>query len=389
MVVYNSDRIIINQHISSYTKKHQTRIELMIKKNMLYAMIVTIITTLSGCATEANFNNTSNQQPNSYKLVQINNQTISANNRYQLVSDSISLRRISKSLTRPYIYNIRHGDALSVVVWGYPKLNNPQGTTYQSNPVIYDVENNGDIYYPYVGAIHINGKTITDARKTIYNALKKHIKDPQINVQIVGYNNAHASIYGEVKDAERIPLKSVPITLMDAIDLSGGTTTDADVHHISIKRGNKNYPVNLSSKPANKPIILQNGDIIYIPNVRQYRVFVLGAVHNPTSIWMNKQNFSIADALAEAYGINNTRSNQNIYVLRSYPHGKMVAYYMNLSHKTTLFYAQQFHLRNNDIVYVGTRLLSHWNDMISQLLPTTQIPYYLSRTTREIQLISK
>lgn len=65
-----------------------------------------------------------------------------------------------------YEYHVERGDVLQVTVYDHPELTNPSGSNNNNveNSGI-TVENDGTIYYPYIGKVPVAGRTVDEIRE--------------------------------------------------------------------------------------------------------------------------------------------------------------------------------------------------------------------------------
>lgn len=314
-----------------------------------------------------------------------------------------------------YNYQIGPQDVLSIVIWGHPELttgdNSDTGGAspntsptalsaaslsqgLSSNKAGVTVNTAGNIFYPYVGYIHVGGLTTDQAREVITDKLSKFILNPQVTVQVIGFNSQKVEVTGAVKSSSVIPLTNVPLTVLNAITAAGGpilcgvSTTDtqggvaslcADLQHITLQRGNKTVAVNLNNLTAangnSENWILQNGDVIRVPNNNQYRIFVLGAVSVQGPYNMVDGEMTLKEAIGDARGLTDGSDPRYTYVIRNYQH-KPEIYYLNLRSPDALNLAADFELKPEDVVFVSTSLLQTFNEVLGQITPSLQTAVY-------------
>lgn len=127
-------------------------------------------------------------------------------------------------------------------------------------------------------------------------------------------------------------------------------------------------------------LLLQDGDLIHVPRNDADKIFVLGEVNRPRSLNMSRNGTSLAEALAEANGINENRANgRGIYVLRNTgitkddkgrPVYKATVFHLNAASAFGFMLADKFPLEARDVVYVSPAPITRWNRFLSQLLPS-------------------
>ena len=150
-----------------------------------------------------------------------------------------------------YAYHVGPHDILSIVVWNHPEFtetgDNPRGTELENTQFHqhstlttsgYLVGSNGMIYFPLAGNIAVAGKTIEQIRSKLKAALSPYIRDPQIQVRVMGFRSQKVYVLGEVGKPGIISITDMPLSITDAISLAGGLSQDsADPEHIYVFRG--------------------------------------------------------------------------------------------------------------------------------------------------------
>ena len=127
-------------------------------------------------------------------------------------------------------------------------------------------------------------------------------------------------------------------------------------------------------------LLLQDGDLIHVPRNDADKIFVLGEVNRPQSLIMSRNGTSLAEALAEANGIDENRADgRGVYVLRNtgitndadgLPVYHATIYNLNAASAVGFMLADKFPLEVRDIVYVSPAPITRWNRFLSQLLPS-------------------
>lgn len=133
----------------------------------------------------------------------------------------------------------------------------------------YQVDESGNINYPFVGKINVGSLTTTDASLKIQNALKEYVANVSVTVKFI---DNQISILGEVERQGVYTFPQDKINIYEALSLGGGLTRYGNRKNIIVVRqeGEKlmHYKLNLSdSKIANKEFyyILPNDVIIVEP----------------------------------------------------------------------------------------------------------------------------
>jgi polysaccharide export outer membrane protein len=278
---------------------------------------------------------------------------------------------------RAYDYRVGPQDVLSVTVWDHPELTIPAGEYRPAELSGNLVDSSGNIFFPYAGVIKVAGLTVTQVRELITKRIKKYVVKPQLDVRVVAYRSQKVNVVGEVKKTGFVPITDVPLTLVDAISQAGGFNPEADMENVSVSRKGNLLKFNMlafnDDGDTSQNMLLQDGDIVHVPDRSQKKVFVMGEVRKPSAYLMHKGRMSLAEAIAAAQGFDPIAANPGkIYVIRGDKDGAKV-YWLNANSPDTLLLSTQFALDPQDVVYISTASVSRWNRLISQILPSVQL----------------
>lgn len=143
-----------------------------------------------------------------------------------------------------------------------------EGETASLLSATYGVDARGDIDFPVLGQIHVEGLTLKEVQKTIADLIiqRGYIKEPVVKADLV---NFRVTVLGELGQKE-IEVEGNSINLLQVIsglnkDNEGAKIPDVMV--IRTENGERTaYTVNLQSKELfNSPVFyLQQNDIVYI-----------------------------------------------------------------------------------------------------------------------------
>ena len=124
-------------------------------------------------------------------------------------------------------YLIGPGDVIQVIVWDHPELTIPAGSFRDAETSGQQVGEDGYMYYPYVGMIKAGGMNVAALRDELTARISAYIQNPQLDVRVVGFRSQRIYVVGEVNSPGVLPLNDLPMTIADAISLSGGLTPTA------------------------------------------------------------------------------------------------------------------------------------------------------------------
>lgn len=273
----------------------------------------------------------------------------------------------------PSIYKLGPGDVVNITVWEHPELTIPQGEFRSAEAAGNLIDEDGNLFYPYCGMIGASGYTRGQLRSQLKKCLARVIRKPQVDVRIIQYRSQRVYVGGAVNQPGMIPLSDIPVYAMDAVNLAGGLTLDANPRYATVTRDGKAFDIDLKhyteSGDANQNPLLKAGDTLHIRHAQDVRVNMLGEFTRPQSLPLGNGMETLADALAAASGLNPTAAEPSrILVMRARGNGNVVMW-LDSSNPLQLAAAQRMPLEHGDVVYVDQTGLTRWNRVISQMLP--------------------
>ncbi|WP_374973842.1 polysaccharide export protein [Spongiibacter marinus] len=283
-----------------------------------------------------------------------------------------------------YQYRVGPGDVLTITVWEHPELTIPAGSFRTAAEGGNEVKADGTVFYPYAGELQVNGLTTAEIKAQLEQKLASVIKRPQVDVRVADFRSQRVYVSGAVRQPGVVPVTKIPLTLIDAIEQLGGLANNASWGDIQLTRNGETQSISLRSLYEtgawSENLLLQHGDLIHVPRNDADKVFVLGEVNRPQGILMSRTGTSLAEALANANGINENRADgRGIYVLRNtgvsrdedgMPVYNATIYHLNAASAVGFMLADKFTLSPRDIVYVSPAPITRWNRFLSQLLPS-------------------
>lgn len=289
----------------------------------------------------------------------------------------------------PTTYTIGPGDVVGIVVYDHPELLPNAGAviSQQTDPTGISVASGfivsatGEISFPYVGRVTLQGLTEIQASDVISRKISEYIKDPQVSVRIQAFRSRRAFVEGEVKTPGLQVFTDVPMTLAEAISRSGGITATGDRSFVTLTRGEQTHVLNLPmlqelGRDASR-IPLRNGDVINVRSRDESKVYVMGEVLRPSALLMRNGKLSLNEAIGESGGPNLLTSNTGqIYVIRNSAQGNPQIYHLNAKNPVALALADRFPLKPRDVVYIDPVPLVMWNRIVSLILPSAQVLYF-------------
>jgi polysaccharide export outer membrane protein len=275
-------------------------------------------------------------------------------------------------------YLIGAGDVIQVIVWDHPELTIPAGSFRDAESSGQQVGEDGYMYYPYVGMVKAEGMNVAALRDVLTSRLSRYIQNPQLDVRVVGFRSKRVYVVGEVSTPGVLPLNDLPMTIADAISLSGGLTPNAWKSGVNVSRAGKIYEIDLKAlydhADSTQNLMLKHGDIVNVLDRSQQKVFLMGEVRNPSSVEIINGELTLAAAIGEVGGFNqNTANPSAIYVIRGTEGGNPQIFHLDAEFATGMLLAERFDMQAQDVVFVDTAGVSQWNRVITQLLPSITV----------------
>ncbi|MDZ7662787.1 polysaccharide export protein [Thiohalophilus sp.] len=279
-------------------------------------------------------------------------------------------------------YHVGPGDVLNITVWEHPELTIPAGEFRDPEQAGHLVSTKGTIFYPYAGELAVAGKTLDEIRSLLQSKLTHYIQNPQVGVRVAAFRSKRAFVTGEVNQPSVLPITDTPLTLLEAINRSGGASEIADLRNVVLSRGERSQRVDLLELyrgDQRQPLYLRDGDQVYVPDHFDNKVFVLGEVNKQSAQLMRNSRMTLAEAISGVEGLNQSSADPSrIYVIRGNLEKPRV-YQLNAESPDALLLATMFELQPRDVIYVSIAGISRWNRLMSQILPTVQTLWQTDR----------
>lgn len=176
----------------------------------------------------------------------------------------LSILTLSPAISYPEEYKVQSGDILLITVYEQIDL-----TTKVR------VNSKGEITFPLLGTVEVNGLTVDEMEKKISALLEKdYLVDPQVNVFIEEYHPEKVFVMGFVnRPGEYELFKDRPTTVLEAITMAGGFKEGSSKNGTKIIRVENGKEVTIPievtdiTKKGNKDkdVPVRPGDIVVVP----------------------------------------------------------------------------------------------------------------------------
>jgi len=180
-------------------------------------------------------------------------------------------------------YHIQPFDKIDMKIYtndGYKLID--LTTLQNQNPVIYNVEFDGQIKLPSIGRINISGKTIREAEAELEKLYALYFVNPFVIVTVV--NKRVVVFSGGSSNGSVIEMKNDNYTLIEALADAGGVSEFGKSYKIKLLRGELTNPeiyvfnIRSVNDMKNANFILQANDIIYVEARPRYASRVVSEI---------------------------------------------------------------------------------------------------------------
>ncbi len=214
-------------------------------------------------------------------------------------------------------YRVGPGDVLDVEVYGDPDLSG-----------LVTVQYGGEISFPLLGDVQVNGLTAKEVRDTLTRLLAKdYLVDPQVAVRVKEHRSQWITMVGEVVRPGKYFLQGSK-TLLELLTEAGGFTPQAS-GEVVVSRPDApeaqgppgSGPVRIFLSPDQPPaqqkaalsLPLGNGDIVTATSTQFF--YVSGEVKNPGSYPITP-GLTVLKAVSVAGGLTRFGSKGKVEILR-------------------------------------------------------------------------
>lgn len=274
------------------------------------------------------------------------------------------------------------GDVLDIAIWEAPPAvlfgATPPGANIgsaiaQSAGIPQQVVGeDGTITIPFVGSIAVRGSTPQAVARMIVTRLAGRAHSPQAIVRLAQNDSRAVTVMGEVGATRRMPLTPRGERLLDALAASGGSRQPVAKTTVQLTRAGRTaaMPLDAIVRDPAQNVMLQAGDVI-TAIFQPYSFIALGAVGQNAEVPFEGGGISLAQALGRIGGLRDDRADvRSVFVFRL-EHPEVldpetartarrtaeglvpVVYRLDLGQGASFFTAQDFGIRDRDVLYVS------------------------------------
>ncbi|MDQ6961725.1 MAG: polysaccharide biosynthesis/export family protein [Mariprofundaceae bacterium] len=341
--------------------------------------------------------------------------------------DGTLIAKISDQLSKPslkyidtglsidisqYQYIVAPQDIMQITVWDHPELTIPAGQFRTAADTGNLVQADGTIFYPYIGQFHVAGKSMNEIRVGLTKRLESYVESPQVDVRVAAFRGRSVYVTGQVNKPSRLPVSDIPLNVIKALTMVGGTLKSADLQHVSLTRSGKTYWLNLQALyergDPRANVLLKDGDMLTVLDNNLNKVFVLGEVAKPASLLIQNGRMSLAEAIADSSGFGPMSNAGQVYVIRGTPRARelddieitersplnhfttkvdLEIYHLDASLADALLLGDHFPLQARDVVYVAPTELSRFSRVFKNIADVVNASFQTLVLSRSLGLI--
>lgn len=318
--------------------------------------------------------------------------------------ENLSFKKVFGNV-KPDVYKVQSGDSVDLYIWeGSPALlfgaksYDAEDLSVTSNKLPTQlVEEDGNIAVPFVGQIKVSGKTVRQIEKDILSRLNGKANNPQVMLHVSKRPSAQMTVIGDVKNSANITLTPKGERILDALAQSSGVSQNYNKIMLSLTRNGNTSSVPLETVILNpEENIYLNANDVLVAMYQPWTFTVLGPAGKNQEVKLEATGLNIIEAIARIGGLNDNVANANGVFIFRFEDKKIykdyetsinqpliknsaiakaekipVVYQLSLGEARSLFEAQNFKIKNGDVVYLsssGANELSKFLRMVGLMI---------------------
>lgn len=171
-------------------------------------------------------------------------------------------------------------------------------TSTQNSPYGFTVNDRGNIDFPVIGSLHVEGLTRAQVEELVKNTIIRSGQAKDVTVA-VAYMNLTVSVLGEVTSPGRYSIEKDEVTILDAISLAKDLTIYGKRENVKVLRqegSHQNiYTIDLTNaqQVMNSPVYyLKQNDVVYVePNKAKAQNSEIGSM---TTLWFSATSIGVS-----------------------------------------------------------------------------------------------
>jgi polysaccharide export outer membrane protein len=235
----------------------------------------------------------------------------------------------------------------------------------------------GGLHVPLMGQVDVVGLTLREAEIKVQTELQKLDRFARAGLSVVDSAGHQAIVLGAVAKPGRYPI-GPGVRVADLMALAGGPKTEkldteevpqADLAAARVVRSQKALPISVVRAlegVARHNVLVEPGDVLYVPPVKAQHVAVFGEVKNAKMLRF-RPGMRLTEAVAGAGGFSASADEADLRLIRG-PLSKPKVYLASVKDLTS-GKGSDIVLQAGDIVYVTTHWFASITDVLARLTP--------------------
>jgi polysaccharide export outer membrane protein len=284
------------------------------------------------------------------------------------------------------------GDTVSVTIWesasgglfSAPVVDNASPGSHSATIPDQVVDVDASVTVPYAGRIKVGGLTTAQVEQHIVKALSGMAIQPQALVTVTKNISRTVTVSGDGIAGARVPMTPRGDRILDVLAVAGGAKSPAYETFIMLSRGGRSVTVPMQlliDNPSENILVRPDDTITLVHSPQSFTAF--GATVQNAVVPFDAKGITLAEAVAKAGGLLDSRADPaGVFLLRQepvevartlsptfpLPPGATtvnVVYRINLREPNTYFLAQNFRVKNKDLIYVAAAPADEWQKFLA------------------------
>lgn len=279
------------------------------------------------------------------------------------------------------------GDRMIINIWEASADGLFSTIEKKQTPIDVTVDENGNIFIPYVGQIDVVGMSVERVRQSVEAGLRGKAVEPQVQVMLTSNVGHKATIFGDVAQPGRYDIPISGLRLIEAIAQAGGAAQASFETEVTIVRGEVSGTIRLDEvmRQSSNNVWLMPRDTVQVAHKpRTFTAF--GAVTSKKQIPFNAETITLVEALAQSGGLNDNLADAggvflfrfesparlgsaNVQVPATLVEGKAATIYrLDFNQPQSFFLAHSFMMQDKDIIYVANAPAAEFRKFVSTII---------------------
>jgi polysaccharide biosynthesis/export protein len=243
----------------------------------------------------------------------------------------------------------------------------------------FAVSANGAVSLPFIGTVNVGGRSVNSAQQLLTDKLRETSVNPAATVNITRKESDSYAVQGGVANGGSYDLTARSERLLDGIAAAGGAQGAPDETIVTLVRGSQTGSQSLATiiGSPDQNVAIQPGDVIIVGG-GDASFIADGALLSPGEFNFVEGDFTLAQAVARAGGLSDSRSNPRaVFVFRRMADGESFAlrdrqgnkrsitgdviFRANFRDPSERLRANRFQMRDGDVLYVGNAPLANFS----------------------------